>query len=230
MHVLIIDDDEKILSLLGQFLDHSGFKTIGARNTKEAREFLLKENISAMIVDYMLPEENGIEFVSSLRKNGNNIPAIMLTALDDIENKELSFISGLDDYMTKPLDERELIARLNRMIERLSSSHQSANYIFFGECKFDLETGQVYKNGEIIHFSSTELNLLKELCTKPNQPISRTVLAKSLCSTVSDRTVDVQITRLRKKIGDNPREPTIIRTVRHIGYTIIGSQRPNTEI
>jgi two-component system phosphate regulon response regulator OmpR len=228
MHcILIIDDDERILDLLGKFLKHSGFRTIGAKNSKEAREILIieKDNIGAMIVDCMLPDESGIEFMRSLREAGNNIPAIMLTALDEIENKELSFASGIDDYMTKPFDERELIARLGRMIERSLSSHKDTNFVFFGECKFDLERGEVYKNnGEIVNLSSTELNLLRDLCETPHQPVSRKVLAKSICSTVSDRTVDVQITRLRRKIGDNSKEPTIIRTVRHIGYMIMNSE------
>jgi two-component system phosphate regulon response regulator OmpR len=182
-----------------------------------------KDNINSMIVDCMLPEESGIEFMKSLREEGNNIPAIMLTALDGIENKELSFASGVDDYMTKPFDERELVARLSRMIERSLSFRRDTKTVFFGECKFDLETGNVYKKGEIVHLSSTELNLLRDLCETPNQPVSRNILAKSLCSTVSDRTVDVQITRLRKKIGDDSKNPVVIRTVRHVGYMIISS-------
>jgi two-component system phosphate regulon response regulator OmpR len=222
MYVLIIDDDERMLDLLGKFLNRSGFKTMGAKDTREAREILLREEnyIGAMVVDCMLPGENGAEFMRSLREEGSNIPAIMLTALDDIENKELGFASGVDDYMTKPFDERELVARLGRMIERSLVPRKDVNLLFFGECKFEIETGKVYRNGEMIHLSSTELNLLGELCETPNKPVSRSTLARSLCSTVSDRTVDVQITRLRKKIGDDPKNPTVIRTVRHIGYML----------
>lgn len=213
--VLVIDDDEKILNLLMKVLHNAGFETVGATNTVAARTKL--NDIDIMIVDCMLPEENGIDFIKSIREQGYKTPAILLTALNSTDNKVLGFESGIDDYLTKPFDERELIARLKRMI----SKNTISSLIQLGDCIFNRDTGELTKNSKQIHLSSTELYLLYELLKRPNQAISRNDLTNKLGTIVSDRTIDVQITRLRRKIGDNPKTPAIIQTIRHIGYSLI---------
>lgn len=225
--VLVVDDDERILDLLVKILNNSGFEAFGAKNPNEARVALSTKGTKtdAMIIDCMMPKESGIEFIKSIRESKSDVnketPAILLTALDSVENKLLGFESGIDDYVTKPFDERELIARLKTLIRRTSSNfNEISKQLRFGDCEFDIITGSLLKNGEEIHLTSTELVLLKLLCQRPNQPISRENLAQKLGFIVSDRTIDVQITRLRRKIGDNPKCPSIIQTVRYIGYSI----------
>jgi two-component system phosphate regulon response regulator OmpR len=183
----------------------------------------MSHDFDAMIVDWMMPNESGIEFIKSVRNSTShikNIPAIMLTAMDNIDNKIIGFDSGFDDYITKPFEERELIARLRALINR-TQKDQKNKVIQFGDCEFNLETDVLLVNSKEVYLSTTELTLLKTLCQKPNHPFSRMELAKKLTFRVSDRTIDVQITRLRKKIGDNPKNPTIIKTIRYIGYSLV---------
>ncbi len=220
-HILIIDDDERILDLLRQILILEGFDISLAQDTDQARLVLNSEKIDAMIVDCMLPKENGIEFIKSLRNQGNNIPAVLLTALDNVDNKISGFENGIDDYITKPFDERELIARLKRLLIRTSASNNAPNIIPVGECEFNIITGTLSKHHQIVNLSSTEIALLVALCKTPNSPISRNDLARKSGTIVSDRTIDVQITRLRKKIGDSPKNPTVIQTIRHVGYMLV---------
>jgi two-component system phosphate regulon response regulator OmpR len=178
----------------------------------------------AIIVDWMMPGESGIEFVNNLKGSTSiyrYIPTIMLTAMDNIENKLEGFNAGFDDYITKPFDERELLARLNALLKRNKVNANSEEIINFGDCSFNLITGELTKNSIDIYLTSTEIILLRALCQNPNHPFSRDALAHKLGFIVNKRTVDVQITRLRKKIGDNPKAPTIIQTIRHIGYLIV---------
>lgn len=220
--ILVIDDDERLLSLITEILRIHGFDAVPAKSTSIARSLLSESNFDAMIVDWMLPHESGIEFIKSIRESAShikNIPAIMLTAVDGIDNKVTGFESGFDDYITKPFEEMELIVRLNSLIKR-TCKNDLMEIVKFGECSFNLKTGELKKSEEIISLSTTELALLKTLCQRPNQPFSRAELARKLSFQVSDRTIDVQITRLRKKIGDNTKNPTIIKTVRYVGYSI----------
>ncbi len=225
--ILVVDDDERILSLLVQILKNYGFNAFGARNTNEARVVMSSHGTSfdILIVDCMMPKESGIEFIRSIRESDSNInqktPAILLTAVDSIDNKLLGFENGIDDYITKPFDERELVARIKTIIKRTDNNkNNDKKIIYFGDCSFDIENGNLMRNNENIYLSSTELLLLKTLCQRPNQPISREDLSQKLGFIVSDRTIDVQITRLRRKIGDNSKQPSIIQTVRYIGYSI----------
>lgn len=213
--VLVVDDDERILNLLVKILNNAGFDAIGSMGAAEARKKI--DGIDVMVVDCMMPGESGIDFVRFLREQGNETPVILLTALDSVDNKILGFETGIDDYVTKPFDEKELIARLKRMVSRNNKNGS----IKFGVCIFNKETGELLRDGTRVHLSSTELSLLYELLKNPNKALHRSDLASKLGTVVSDRTIDVQITRLRKKIGDNSKVPTVIQTVRHIGYTLV---------
>lgn len=228
--ILIIDDDERIVSLLIQILNNTeSYNAIGACDASNARAILLEHNnnFDAMIVDCMMPNESGIEFIRSIRSGGNEIPSILLTAIDTVDNKILGFEGGADDYLTKPFDERELMARLKRLIEKSKKKDiYNDNIVFFGNCEFNMNNAELTIDGVSIYLTSTEKSLLTSLCQKCGLPVAREDLAKKLGFIVSDRTIDVQITRLRRKIGDNPKNPTIIQTIRYIGYSIKLSRKP----
>lgn len=223
MHtILVVDDDDRLLSLITELLRTSGFHAVGASSANKARVLLNESHFDAIIIDWMMPNESGIDLINSIRRDISHIskiPAIMLTAVDDIDRKIQGFEAGVDDYITKPFEGRELIVRLRALIKRTVPEDQ--NHIMkFGDCEFDLRTDKLTRNNNIVYLSTTELSLLKTLCQRPNKPFSRVELAKKLAFQVSDRTIDVQITRLRKKIGDNPKAPAIIKTVRYIGYAL----------
>ncbi len=213
--ILIVDDDQRILTLLSKILNNAGFDAVGAISARDAKNKL--EDIDVIVVDCMMPETNGVDFVKSIRGQMNNTPVILLTAIDSIDNKILGFESGIDDYMTKPFDERELIARL----KRITAKKNENNFIRLGDCILNKKTGELTKRDEHIRLSSTELSLLYELLKTPNKPVKRSDLATKLKPLVSERTIDVQINRLRRKIGDHSKMPNIIQTVRHIGYILI---------
>lgn len=222
INILVVDDDERLLSLIVAILQKNGFLANGVTNASAAKVALHDEHFDVLIVDWMMPNESGIDFIRALRNSDspyNTIPAIMLTALDDIDHKLQGFENGYDDYVTKPFEERELIARINA-IARRTSQKKFARCLKFGNCEFDLSRKELKLNGQFVMLSTTELGLLSALAQRPNEPFSRTELSKKLSFQVSERTIDVQITRLRKKIGDNPKSPTIIKTIRYIGYTL----------
>ena len=221
-NVLVLDDDERLVLLLVELLETSGFNVSGVTSAAAARSKMQEQRYDAVIVDWMMPNEDGIDFMKTVRNSAgyyHEIPAIMLTAVDGIDQKIHSFESGFDDYITKPFEARELIARLNALIKRANKKNQ-LTVLEFGNCTFNINTGELKLGKDLIFLSSTELSLLKTLCQRPNEPYSRSELAKKLSFQVSDRTIDVQITRLRKKIGDNPKFPSIIKTVRYIGYAL----------
>lgn len=221
-NILVIDDDERLLSLIVEILQKNGFIAKGMTTTREARIAMRNEHFDVIIVDWMMPQESGTDFIKSIRNSDlyyKKIPAIMLTALDDIDHKLEGFESGYDDYVTKPFEGRELIARINAIIRRTSQDIYP-KCLKFGDCEFNLERQELKQNAYPVTLSTTELGLLLTLAQRPNEPFSRTELAKKLSLQVSERTIDVQITRLRKKIGDNPKNPSIIKTIRYIGYTL----------
>ncbi len=218
--ILVIDDDERLLSLIVSVLKINNFDAYGVFSATRACTTLNEEYFDLIIVDWMMPNESGIEFIKSLRNSASHlkdIPAIMLTAVDDIDKKVEGFNSGFDDYVTKPFETKDLVARINSLLRR-TCNLQPISVLKFGNCEFNLNNGELKMNSEIVNLSTTELDLLKTLSMRPNKPFSRVELAKKLSFQVSDRTIDVQINLFSKKIGDNPKSPTIIRTIRYIGY------------
>ena len=220
--ILVIDDDKRLLDLIVDVLKNNLFDAVGVTEAAKARQLLNLKKFDAVVVDWMMPRETGIDFVKILRTQSTvlkKIPAIMLTALDDIDHKLEGFDAGFDDYITKPFEPKELIARLNSLIRR-TEKENNLEKLLFGDCEFNLSTGELKKSGMQISITPTEQDLLKNLAQKPNEPFSRFELAKKLSFQVSDRAIDVQITRLRKKVGDDPKNPKIIKTVRYIGYML----------
>ena len=219
-HVLVVDDDKGIRDLLASYLQQH-FPHVGhAANAAEARAYIASHNVNLMILDIMMPGETGLELTKSL-VNSHNIPIILLTAKDTTSDRVKGLDFGADDYITKPFEPPELLARIKAVLRRAGAHHDSeAQMLEMGEYAFNRTAGQLMQADNVIHLSSSEAILLKTMAQSPHQPFSRADLAQRVGHRVSDRSIDVQITRLRKKIGDNPRQPKYIQTVRHIGYAL----------
>lgn len=214
IHILVIDDDKRIRELLKQFLSKNGFFVSISADTNEAREKLKKFKFNIMVVDLMMPNESGIEFLTAERKLGNSTPAIMLTAMGDIDNKTECFEGGCNDYLVKPFEPKELILRINNILNRETISAPSCK---FGDYTFDFDKQVLTKNEEIVNLTDTEIKLLDIFCKNINRILSREELLNQYSN---ERNIDVSIARLRKKIEDNPKNSRYLRTIRNKGYIL----------
>ncbi len=219
-HLLVVDDDSRLRTLLVQFLTEQGFRVQAASNAAEARSQLACHHFDAIILDVMMPGESGTDLTKSLRET-MTIPILLLTACDQLDDKVTGFDQGADDYLTKPFEPVELLARIRSLIRRSTLSHDKIlSEVSLGLYRFNMQSGQLLFENEAIYLTSTEMILLRTLSQIPHQPFSREELAQRIGHRVSERTVDVQITRLRKKVGDDPKNPRTIQTIRHIGYAL----------
>lgn len=217
-NILIIDDDRKLRDLLQQYLTSQGFAIDMAESAEHARVLLEKKHYKLIIVDVMMSGESGIEFTKKF-KQSNDTPVLMLTAMGEVEDRIKGLESGADDYLSKPFEPKELYLRAIKLIERNDNSNvsQKPKIIKFGEFEFNLENCYLTKNGKRVFLSSTETDMLQLFCNNINVPIDRYELAKKF-NGISERSVDVQVTRLRKKIEQDPKEPRFIQTSRGKGY------------
>lgn len=224
-HLLVVDDDQRLRQLLQHYLQENGFVVTTAQNTQEARSCLQKDPIDAIILDVMMPGENGNDFTHTLRKDLTNpkarIPILMLTALGEPDNRIQGLEAGADDYLAKPFEPRELLLRIQRLMERHSMpAITQPSGLRFGPKTFDTTAFVLTEGPNRIHLTSMEIELLKVFANHPGIPLSREDLAQRFGLHLSPRTVDVQITRLRKKIEPDPSKPIYLRTVRHKGYAL----------
>lgn len=215
-HILIIDDDDRIRNLLEKYLIKNNFIVSTASNTTEARNIMQKYIFDLMIVDNMMPNESGIEFLHKIRQNNNNTPAIMLTALGEIENRIEGLSVGADDYLTKPFEPKELVLRMNNILKRVNRVSDN-NIINFDDFSFNLSKNELYKNNILIKLTDTEIKILNIFFGNLNIVLTREDLCKML-NGIDERSIDVQITRLRKKIEADPKNPRFLKTIRHRGY------------
>jgi two-component system phosphate regulon response regulator OmpR len=234
--ILIVDDDRRIRDLLGRYLHENGYQVESAGTLKEAGymlEFATDSEahsghgdsgaeINLMILDVMLPDGNGMEFLGDLRARGIAVPTIMLTALGESINRIDGLKSGADDYLPKPFEPEELLLRVNALLRRAYTNSEvvEKNQLMFGDFTYNLKNGTLYKSGEVIDLSSTELLLMALLAEHSPSPVSREEIART--TRTSERTVDVQISRLRRKIEQNPKQPKYIHSIRFKGYALKG--------
>jgi two-component system phosphate regulon response regulator OmpR len=227
--LLIVDDDRRLRELLVKFLSENDFLVSSAANAAEARAYLASQSADLIVMDIMMPGEDGLSLTKSLAQTENgqkgakkgSIPVLYLTARDQVDDRIQGLDAGADDYLTKPFEPRELLARVKAILRRASFQEEGVpSELILGAYRFNTETGLLIKGEEVIFLSSTELVLLKILAQNPHKPFSREDLAQRIGHRVSERTIDVQITRLRRKIGDDPRQPRYLQTVRHIGYVL----------
>lgn len=226
--LLIVDDDRRLRELLVKFLSENNFLVSSAANAAEARAYLASQSADLIVLDIMMPGEDGLSLTRSLvqkgkREVGNkgSIPILFLTARDQVNDRIEGLDAGGDDYLTKPFEPRELLARIRAILRRSSLPNGDITQeMILGAYRFNTSTGILTKGEDVVFLSSTELVLLKILSQNPHKPFSREDLAQRIGHRVSERTIDVQITRLRRKIGDDPRQPRYLQTVRHIGYVL----------
>lgn len=220
--ILVVDDDRRLRDLLVKFLKEKDFRVCSAHSAAEARAQLALNKVDLIVLDIMMPGESGLELTQNLRATGSEIPILFLTAKDSVDEKIEGLENGADDYLTKPFEPSELTARIRAILRRHLpiKEGKEEEVLYFGELTFFLKDSVLQDGNEKIPLTSTELILLKTMAQSPRQPFSREDLAQRIGHRVEERTVDVQITRLRRKLRDDSRHSQFIQTVRHIGYAL----------
>ena len=219
--VLVVDDDMRLRELLGKFLIDYSYRVQTAANAAQARAQLASQHFDMMILDIMMPKETGLELLASMRRNQSSykqIPVILLTAQDGLDEKIHGLMSGADDYLTKPFEPKELIARIETVLRRTNIPRLAGIDLCLGNYVFKVEKASLFKNNEEVRLTSTEQMVLRILAQHPNQPFSRTDLAHRIGFVISDRSIDVQINRLRRKLEDETGK--YLKTIRHVGYAL----------
>jgi two-component system phosphate regulon response regulator OmpR len=217
-HVLIVDDDQGIRDLLARFLFKAGFRVTTATDAESARASMRGLTFDVVILDVMMPGENGLDLARDL-KSISNIPICMLTARADPEQRIEGLEIGVDDYIPKPFEPRELLLRLRNILKRGRGPSGPREEIRMGDFTFHVGRGELKRNDETIKLTERERDLLRLFAQRPGMPIARHELASDE-STGSERAIDVQINRLRRKIEGDPANPVYLQTVRGKGYIL----------
>lgn len=219
-HILVIDDDDRIRDLLKKFLSKENFLVSVASNAIDAENLIKSLKFDLIVVDKMMPEKNGVDFIKTIRQNDDNTPVIMLTAMSDIDSKIEGLSIGADDYISKPFDAKELLLRIINILKRTSAKQTSKNIFYFSNSEYNIETGILKKDNQNVKLTTSEKTLLDYFLSKPSEIISRNDIAL-LLDIKDERGVDVVITRLRRKIETDIKAPECILTVRNKGYKFI---------
>ncbi len=218
-HILVVDDDQRLLELLKKFLEESGFRVTGASDTDQANAYMNGIHFDLLVIDIMMPGKTGIEWLIELRES-TTIPAIFLTALGETEDRIDGLSAGADDYLPKPFEPRELILRITRILERSITAPNGYSDIIFGNFVFNLESRKLSKDEILIHLTTSEQDLLSCFANAPNKTLSREDLIELLEERMQGRSIDVAIARLRSKIENDPKQPYYLTTVRNLGWKL----------
>ncbi|MEO1658633.1 MAG: response regulator [Pseudomonadota bacterium] len=217
-HILVVDDDERIRTLLARYLRDNGFLASAVDSAEQADAILKTIEFDALVVDVMMPGEDGFSFTERMR-TATDLPIILLTARGEPQDRIRGLEVGANDYLPKPFEPRELVLRLKGLLHR-SAAPSRSDIIAFGSFRFDPARGELKNGSDRIKLTDAELHLLRTLAAKPGAAVPRNVLAQKELG-VFDRSIDVQVTRLRRKIEDDPRSPQHLKTVRGIGYALM---------
>lgn len=227
-HLLIVDDDERIRGLLQKFLIRNGFITTIARDGSHARRLLAGLEFDLIVLDVMMPGEDGLSLTRALRETLST-PILLLTAKGDVTDRITGLEAGADDYIAKPFEPKELLLRINAILRRVPQSVDAAalqKVLHLGSVRYDLERGEMWQGQTQIRLTATESALMRIFAACPNTPVSRAQLVEDLGRDKADgegtqeRAVDVQITRLRRKLEADPKQPRYLQTVRGAGYML----------
>ncbi len=221
-HILLVDDDDRLRALLSRFLTDNGFRITTAESAAQARDHLRFMDFDLMVLDVMMPGETGLELTGDLRTDrAPSMPILLLTARGTPEDVIAGFEAGADDYLGKPFDPRILLARLRAMLRRTQPPATPAGPTQLGTATFDPARGELTGGAGRIRLTGAELSLLMAFAARPHEILSRETLAAALSlDDVNERAIDVQVTRLRRKIEADPREPRFLHTVRGKGYIL----------
>jgi two-component system, OmpR family, phosphate regulon response regulator OmpR len=218
-HLLVVDDDARLRELLRRYLLDNGFRVTTAEDAADARAKLAAFAFDLVILDVMMPGESGLALTRALRGE-DRVPVLLLTAMAEPEDRVNGLEHGADDYLSKPFEPRELVLRIRNVLQRRPTDDEVAAEVRFGGCRFDLVRGELYRGGDPVHLTAAEAALLAALAHKAPQAVSREELALSAQFSGNVRNVDVQMTRLRRKIERDPRFPRYLQTVRGTGYAL----------
>ncbi|EDQ02416.1 osmolarity response regulator transcription factor OmpR [Shewanella benthica] len=227
--ILVVDDDMRLRALLERYLMEQGYQVRSAANSEQMDRLLERENFHLLVLDLMLPGEDGLSICRRLRQQGNTIPIIMLTAKGDEVDRIIGLELGADDYLPKPFNPRELLARIKAVMRRQSKDvpgapTQQEEEVTFGEFTLNLATREMYHGEEAISLTSGEFAVLKVLVSHPREPLSRDKLmnlARGRDYSALERSIDVQVSRLRRLIEKDPATPRYIQTVWGLGYVFV---------
>jgi two-component system, OmpR family, phosphate regulon response regulator OmpR len=223
-HLLVVDDDARLRTLLQRFLNEQGFRVTSAADAAAARGALRSVAFDLLVLDVMMPGESGLELVASLRQDGATVPVLMLTAAGSPDDRVAGLESGADDYLPKPFDPRELALRIRTILRRAAAPPPPApgpTPVQLGPRWFDPERGELRGSEGPVRLTQGESALLGALASRPGEVLTREEIAAALGTPeAGERAIDVQVTRLRRKIEPDPREPRFVQTVRHRGYVL----------
>lgn len=223
-HILVVDDDQRLRALLCKYLRDQGYLVTAAADAGEARVLLDHLQVDLMVLDVMMPEESGLDLTRTLR-HGNttlsSLPILLLTALGETVNRIEGLECGADDYLSKPFEPKELLLRIAAILRRGNpDSVDSPTLLPLGGLIWDTQREELRRGDNVIHLTTAEKELLTILARLCGQVVSRDFLAELTGNTANPRTIDVQVTRLRRKLEDDARLPRLLQTVRGQGYRL----------
>ncbi len=219
-HILVVDDDTRLRELLRKYLSDNGFRISTAKDAAVARTLIAGLSFDLIVLDVMMPGENGLDLTQSLRRH-SQVPILLLTARNEVEDRIDGLERGADDYLAKPFEPRELVLRIQTILRRAALPPvEGPVTVRLGDCRFDIERGELRRNDEIVRLTSLEESLLRTLARNAGGTMSREELMRRSRIDSNARTVDVQVTRLRRKIERDPRLPRYLQTVRGEGYVL----------
>jgi two-component system, OmpR family, phosphate regulon response regulator OmpR len=217
-HILVVDDDARLRQLLQRYLVQNGYYVTTAAEAGEAKGKLKNLAFDLVVLDIMMPGQDGLSLTEELRRE-SEVPILLLTARGAPEDRIAGLEAGADDYLPKPFEPRELLLRIATILRRVQAV-RTDDVLRFGPFTFNRRTGELKRDDEVIHLTTGEIALLQALAAKPGRALSRAELGDQGVVAGSDRAVDVQMARLRRKIEDDPRQPRYILTMRGSGYVL----------
>ncbi len=220
-HLLVVDDDDRIRSLLKEYLARRGFRVSTAADAAAARRMIGMFDFDLMVFDVMMPGEDGFALTEWLRKSGpaKAAPVLMLTARDGASDRIEGLKRGADDYLPKPFEPEELLLRIEAILRRAAAHPHASERMMLGRCEFDPRRAELSRDGQPVRLTEAEARLMKRLAANAHAAVDRIELARETADP-SGRAVDVQVTRLRRKIEDDPKAPRYLQTVRGVGYML----------
>ncbi len=224
-HLLIVDDDERIRKLLQKYLMRHGFLVSAARDAAHARRVLSGLDFDLIVLDVMMPGEDGVALTKSLREE-RQTPILLLTAASETDDRIAGLKAGADDYLAKPFEPQELLLRINAILRRVPQDEQAAvipKVLHLGTLRYDVDKSEMWQGDARVRLTSTEVQLMRIFSKRAGEPISRSELVEELGrdgGQSQERAVDVQITRLRRKVEADPKQPRYLQTVRGAGYML----------
>jgi len=226
-HLLVVDDDRRLRERLQKYLRQEGFLVTVADSASTVRILLEMFDVDLIIMDIMMPDVDGITLTEDLRRNNDTTPVIMLTARNERHQRIMGYDAGADDYMSKPFDPEELVKRIKAVLRRIpatTSEDKSLEAVMLGGFRFDIPSGKLWDGEKLVKLTATQSEILRILAAKPREAVSRSRLktdAGNSGQEISDRAIDVRISRLRQKLNEDPQFPRYLKTVRGVGYMLI---------